>query len=874
MRPCRQAAQAPARPSLGMHADGVPALFASFWMGGFEGADHVNSHGTPLHMNASNGHASQFGQDYAALAHMGLRTVRESIGWRAGTSPGGRLDVARLHALADAAQQHGLQVIWTLHHYGLPPGVDFFAADFAARFADFCDQVARALHGRSNGPPLFQPINEISFLSWAVGSTHLVHPHRDACEQRGYDLKCLLVEAALRGCDALWATEPRARMVHTDPLIHVAADVGAASPEQAQQWADEAHALTQAQFEAWDMLSGRREPALGGAPRYLDVLGVNYYHGNQWLHPSNMRLNWHTGDTRRRSLEDLLQHAWDRYARPVFLAETGHVGAGRARWLDDVALGVQRAIARGTPVQGICLYPVLDRPDWEDPGHWHHSGLWDVGASHRACAGAPAAARQALGRSLHLPLAQQLERWQRVLPAALPSSCYSSCAPAPPSAAPPAYALLHGSIFASRKDAPMYATPPTPAADFTAAANRHTSADTLVVFSHLRWDFVYQRPQQLLSRLARRMPVLFVEEPVPGAACATLEVMDPEPGVRVLRAHVTSEGAGFHDAHMAQVQVLLQAYLQQHAIARYWLWFYTPMALPLAARLHPQGIVYDCMDELAAFKFAPPELLQREDALFSQADLVFTGGFSLYEAKRARHPAVHCFPSSVDAAHFARARQPGGTDHVAQAQLPGPRLGYFGVIDERLDLELVAQLADARPDWQVVMVGPVVKIDPTSLPQRANLHWLGQRAYAELPEFLGGWDVCLMPFALNESTRFISPTKTLEYLAAGRPVVSTPIRDVVGPYTGVVAIAATPAAFITACEAALQRSAQEQARSHAAAQALLARTSWDGTAQAMFALMQGVQPTAPQERLRVEQRAAPQLRSATTALDAGRLVAR
>jgi len=839
-------------------------------MGGFEGADHVNSRGVPLHMNSSNGHAALFAQDYAAMARLGLRTVRESIGWRVGTDAGGALDVARLHALSDAAQQHGLQVIWTLHHYGLPPGVDFFAADFAARFADFCDQVARALYGRSDRPPLYQPVNEISFLSWAVGHSNLVHPYQGESTARGYELKCRLAQAALRGCDALWATQPQARMVHTDPLIHVVPDAHAASAEQAQQWAAEAEALTQAQFEAWDMLCGRREPGLGGAPRYLDVLGINYYHGNQWCHPSNHRLYWHTGDARRRSLEDLLETAWERYGRPMFIAETGHVGAGRAGWLDDVASSVQRAMARGVPLQGICLYPVLDRPDWEDPAHWHHSGLWEIHGSHRACATVPAAAPPAarpLTRSLHLPLTQQLQRWQRLLPLPALSFPFSL----PPPEATPASLPLSGSGPTSRKDTPMSTTPPTPSADLL-ATERHAAAGTLIVFSHLRWDFVYQRPQQLLSRLARHMPVLFVEEPIPGAASAFLEVMDPEPGVRVLRAHVTSEGAGFHDAHTAQVQALLQAYLRQHAISRYWLWFYTPMALPLAARLQPEGVVYDCMDELSAFKFAPPELLQREDALFEQADLVFTGGFSLYQAKRARHPAVHCFPSSVDAAHFARARQP-GTDHVAQAQLPRPRLGYFGVIDERIDLELVARLADARPDWQVVMVGPVVKIDPAALPQRANLHWLGQRSYAELPEFVGGWDVCLMPFALNESTRFISPTKTLEYLAAGRPVVSTPIRDVVGPYAGVVAIAATPEAFVAACEAALSRSPQEQERETAAAQALLARTSWDGTAQAMFTLVQA-QQAARQSQTRPVRSTAPRRHSTGAPAAAGAFVAR
>ena len=892
-------------------------------MGGFEGADHVNSHGVPLHLNHSNGHARFFAHDYAAMAQLGLRTVRESIGWRAGTQPDGTLDVARLQRMADAAQQQGLQVLWTLHHYGLPPGVDFFAADFAPRFAGFCDQVARALQGFGDGPPLFQPINEISFLSWAAGSTNLIHPYLGESQQRGHELKCRLVAAALQGCDALWATLPQARMVHTDPLIHVVADVPldaeVGTDSSSESWAAQAHALAQAQFEAWDMLCGRLEPGLGGAPRYLDVLGVNYYHDNQWQHPSGRRLDWHLGNARRRGLDGLLDDVWQRYGRPLCIAETGHVGAGRARWIDSVARAAQSALAKGVPLQGICLYPLLDRPDWENPAHWHRSGLWEVHGQHgqpqepvtaalasegsdSACTAAQNAVPPLAGplaRHLHLPAAQQLARWQRVLhspgvanapgAAGAPedrgthpgtalepvfgsgsaADCPAGAVPWTSAACPPAPLLaavapctgwpadfsaslssassaspVSSASSSNPKDFSMDATPASVIATAAAAAvsSAMPSPLTLVVFSHLRWDFVYQRPQQLLSRLARRLPVLFVEEPIPGAAIAALEVMDPEPGVRVLRAHVTSHGAGFHDAHTVQVQALLLAYLQQHAIDRYWLWFYTPMALPLADPLAPQGVVYDCMDELSAFHFAPPELLQRESDLFARADLVFTGGHSLFEAKRTRHPNVHCFPSSVDAAHFGRAARPDQPDHGAQAHLGRPRLGYFGVIDERIDLDLVAAVADAHADWQVVMVGPVVKVDPANLPQRPNLHWLGQRDYAELPELVAGWDVCLMPFALNDSTRFISPTKTLEYLAAGRPVVSTPIRDVVLPYTGIVAIADTPGAFVAACEAALARTPEQVAHQAFAVQKLLARTSWDGTATAMAELLQELQP--------------------------------
>ncbi len=361
--------------------------------------------------------------------------------------------------------------------------------------------------------------------------------------------------------------------------------------------------------------------------------------------------------------------------------------------------------------------------------------------------------------------------------------------------------------------------------------------NSLVVFSHLRWNFVYQRPQHLLSRLASRWRVIFIEEPVLEADRNELERFSPAPGVEVWRPHVTGNAPGFHDDHLPALQRLLGTAMCGAAVTDYWVWLYTPMALPLATGLQagqgPRGVVYDCMDELTAFRNAPRQLVQRENALFKMADLVFTGGRSLYNAKKGRHPDVHCFPSSVDACHFAKA----SSDHPLQAGIARPRLGYCGVIDERLDLSLVEALAEARPDWQVVMVGPTAKIDPAVLPRHSNIHWLGQQSYADLPAFISSWDVCLMPFALNEATRYISPTKTLEYMACGRPSVSSPIKDVVEPYGHLVSIADNAHDFVAACEAILRRTPQEQAQHARALAGVVAGTSWDATAHAMGALI-------------------------------------
>lgn len=364
----------------------------------------------------------------------------------------------------------------------------------------------------------------------------------------------------------------------------------------------------------------------------------------------------------------------------------------------------------------------------------------------------------------------------------------------------------------------------------------------LLVFSHLRWGFVYQRPQHLMSRLAGRWRVLFVEEPVHTDGPARLEVRDVAPRLTVLVPHTPIAAPGFHDDQLATLATLVDDHLAGRGLAPDLAWLYTPMALPIVKSLRPMATVYDCMDELSAFKDAPRQLRQRESALMKSAALVLTGGPSLYEAKRGLHPRVVCLPSAVDAAHYAPAGLDPASAHAHDAEalqgaLPHPRLGYFGVIDERLDIALVASLADAHPDWSVVMAGPVVKIDPTVLPQRPNLHWLGLQPYARLPYLLAGWDVALMPFALNESTRFISPTKTLEYLAGEKPVVSTPVRDVISLYGDAVTIAAGPAAFVAACERELAAGAAARCRRAIAMLNMVALHSWDHSADCVHALL-------------------------------------
>jgi len=362
-----------------------------------------------------------------------------------------------------------------------------------------------------------------------------------------------------------------------------------------------------------------------------------------------------------------------------------------------------------------------------------------------------------------------------------------------------------------------------------------------IVLSHLRWNFVYQRPQHLLSRCARENQVWFWEEPVfVDGIEARLAMRRVDPNLTVI---VPELPAGIDEEAISyRQQLLMEELLNDIGTESYVLWYYTPMARNFTRQLSPAAVVYDCMDELSAFRGAPLGLRVAEQELFEAADVVFTGGRSLFESKRARHHSVYCFTSSIDVRHFGQARKI-KEEAVDQRAIPHPRVGYCGVIDERMDLELLAAVAESHPEWHLVMIGPVVKISESDLPRRANIHYLGGKNYAELPLYMAGWDAAMLPFARNESTRFISPTKTPEYLAAGLPVVSTSITDVVRPYgrDKLVQIADTPEEFSAALARCLQkRSLEEEQLRLQKVDAFLSRSSWDQTWSDMEAIVRNV----------------------------------
>jgi protoporphyrinogen oxidase/glycosyltransferase involved in cell wall biosynthesis len=749
------------------------APFASFWQAGYEGADHVNHAGRALDMNLVTGHLERARADYALLEEFGIRTVRESIGWRL-VERDGVFDFSILDARLQAAQEFGLQICWSFCHYGWPDDLDVYSTEFVPRFARYCRAAAEYLAPYVGEAPVYSPMNEISFTSWGL-SVHMFRCKNMFDERAATEGKRQLIRATIAGCDAIWSVTPGARMLHCDPLIHVIA------PRDKPEWAPQAKGWRNAQFDAWDMLCGRREPELGGAPRYLDLIGGNYYDTNQWESGTNLRLWWHLADPRRAPLHQILIELQQRYGRPMILAETSHVGSGRGIWIREIAVEVARAMEQGADVRGICLYPTIDRPDWDQEHHLHRSGLWDLDRE----------GPDPLARQLVQPYAQALRQAQR---------------------------LTQRLCIANARQ----------------GHTKEINMQTVIVFCHLRWDFVFQRPQQLLTRLAEHYKVLFVEEPLFDEAPAHLHTYSPAPNLTVYQPHTPVHAPGFHDDQIPVLQTLLADLVPSGEDPI--VWFYTPMALPLLAQQHPSLVIYDCMDELSAFKNPPKQLLQRESALLSNADLVFTGGPSLYQAKRSRNANAHCFASSVDAIHFEQALDRSNT-HPLHQDIGHPRLGFYGVIDERFDTTLIADMADAHPEWQIVLVGPVVKIDPAQLPQRQNIHYLGQQSYQVLPQFLAGWDVCLLPFALNESTRFISPTKVLEYMAAALPIVSTAITDVEQPYGDIVAIGHDHAEFIAHCEQVLAQTPQQTAAMKTRMREIIAATSWDNTADQMRELI-------------------------------------
>jgi beta-glucosidase/6-phospho-beta-glucosidase/beta-galactosidase len=371
-------------------------LFRSFWLAGFECSCQINARGNRLDMMAALQHDHRALEDYRRLGEVGIAAARDGVRWHL-IDRGGRYDWSSWIPMLQAAKEAGVQVIWDLCHYGWPDDLDIFSPEFPERFARFAAAAAGVQREHGEGAGFFAPVNEISFFAWGA-TRKLMYPY---ARGRDNELKRQLVRSALAAIDAIRGADPEARIVFAEPLIHIV------PPRKNPQNTGPAAAKHASQFEAFDMIAGRAAPELGGAERYLDIVGVNYYASNQWEVPGGKKLHWNAGsnDPRWMPLHKLLAEVYERYRRPLFLAETSHYGAGRADWLEEVACEVNQAILNGVPIEGICLYPILDRFDWNHPRHWHHSGLWDL---NRRRSGD-------LERVLHEPYAESLRKAQTLL---------------------------------------------------------------------------------------------------------------------------------------------------------------------------------------------------------------------------------------------------------------------------------------------------------------------------------------------------------------------------------------------------------------------------------------------------------------------------
>lgn len=500
-----------------------------FWVGGFEGADHLNAAGIPLDLVRASGHLDQLEGDHARAAAAGFSSVRESIGWRVSEDGRGVIDLDRAQCVADSARRHGLQVVWTLMHYGVPTGVSLHDDALIERFVRFAQRVAQVLATRSERPPVFNPINEISFLAWAASQPHLLHPPNNTegvddqtVRERGYNAKCRLVRAALLAMRAMKEVEPRCVFMHAEPLVHVVA------PRGRPELANLANTVCGWQWQAWNLLAGLERPELGGHGDSIDVMGLNHYHDSQWELETGQRLDWQAGDARRQSLCDLMLTAWKRYGKPLMLAETSHVGGGRARWLHEMAGQVSEVLGRSVPVQGLCLYPLTDRPDWNEPAHWHRSGLWHVANNEPG-----------LPRIVETQGLAALKSWQQYLP------------------------------------------------------NRPTVDQPLVVVvCHRPWGEASHRTRHLMEQVARRWRVLWLEAPCPWDGAERLETRACGPTLERLTPYLARASCGPQAWSSEQLINLVLKHLETADLKPDAVWLTEPAALPLALALAPTCLVY------------------------------------------------------------------------------------------------------------------------------------------------------------------------------------------------------------------------------------------------------------------------------------------
>jgi glycosyltransferase involved in cell wall biosynthesis len=809
------------------------------FVGGFESTYHPAAGVDALDVT---GHAQHGDADLAHLVDSGVRHLRFPLRWHRIEPSPGVFDWAETdRALGQLRERGAVPVVDLVHHTTYPDWLSdgFRGPDFGPAMARYAEAVAR----RYPWLPAYTLFNEPFATLFLSGHEALWPPYDHGIP--GFRRLLLSVLPALAEAAARWRELlPAAHHVWVDTAEHhtgTGRGVGHADlcNDRRHVVLDLAlgHDLDPARPFLRRLLADGGEALLELPPLRVDVLGLDYYSHSEWFYDER---GSHAPSPYPVGLAAVSEHYARRYGLPLMLTETNVRGTAtdRVSWLRYTLEQYELALSRGVPLHGYCWFPHVDSADWDSllarcAGRADPVGVLSLRADGtretteftriwaRAAAGAPVedlpAYRFQPPCDAQLSgLATHLSHWSWQDPPSLHAvPAIRMDLPASPSALP------REESMSNRTD--VRRTP------------------DLVVLSHLRWPWVWQRPQHLVSRLARERShdgarTWFVEEPVIGDV-PTPEVRTEQVDgltrvwLELPRAATHLDHPGFDEPAAAGYGELLSSALRRDGCqAGPDVWLYTPMALDIAQQLTPGRLVYDVMDDLASFRNAPEGLVLRQRRLLAEADVVFTGGPSLHRSvRRQRRSAVHLFRSGVETAHYAASRS-------HRRPHTRPVAGYVGVLDERLDLDLVADLAARLPDWTIRMVGPVAKIGESVLPRAENIEYLGMTPYERLPWVMSGLDVALMPFALNEATRSISPTKTLEYLAAGLPVVSTRVADVVADYSTVVHLADDGTGFAAACRAVLQ---DDLAARDRRVRPLQARQEWDVIASSMARILDG-----------------------------------
>ena len=801
-------------------------------------------------------HNEHWSEDFRLISEeLGVGYLRYAIPWHYLEPRPGEYDWSIADERIGLASQLGIELLMDVMHFGTPTWLPQAVGD--PLFPEALERFTRAFVARYSKTVRFWcPFNEPLVTSLFSGDFGFWPPY--SRKWRGYfPVLSRVALATSRAIRAIRETQPDAVVLLADACEHFTTRDPELNGEVAMR--------NLRRFLMLDLISGRVDmhhplhewvTAYGMSELDLewfsrhgempDVIGLDYYVHSEW---ELDKTAWGIRQRHAGAPGGLYGIAADYYARyglPMMVTETSIEGKpiNREVWLDRIVADVRRLREEGVPLNGVIWWPLFDHLDWDGAmthriGKIHQVGLFrlsrqkDGGLRRVRTPAAAKFARLAADPTGEVGELETLAIPQLVSDEQLPPLAQWSSF----KGADTTMAAVAGQAAQSATSA---ASPTTESGDSKAAAN-HTGDPGIVVFSHLRWGFVWQRPQQFLSRFARKHPVLFVEEPffdLPDGEQARTDLHQVMPGVTVAAIHCPSsmlDDGSIPEVLRSETRKAMQLVGSNGDFHSPLLWYYSPLDSQWSlGHFDNSGVIYDCMDELSQFTGAPESLVEAEARLLEHSDIVFTGGRNLYSRKSENHDNVHFFGCGVEADHFGMAMDESTPIPPDIDFMPRPILGWFGVIDERVDYPLLAEIARLRPQWSLAMIGPVVKIDPNLLPHAPNLFWMGGRDYAVLPNYCKAFDICMMCFAINDATEYINPTKALEYLATGRPVISTPVKDVVDQYADFVDIAATAEEWVAAVERILGnpdpdriRKGLDRAR----------QSSWNATVEKMQALI-------------------------------------